>query len=165
MMASVGSCVASINPNLGSGSSLFAELIPFTPLFMSLLFALDETATALEPARSNGCSWMSPARNDSSLWLTNPFRKEENAPGSPAGASVTGIPTEPALGAGGDHRETCKPLATFTPLLTQLEHHPAGDALHTLTLVNPIQNWHKSRCDTFLSRPTCPTTPSSADLA
>jgi hypothetical protein len=145
-------------------SSFFAVPGLFSAFFVSFPFALAETGDAFELVRAAG-SPISPARSDSSRLLTKPSSKEENALGSPAGANPSGIANESALLVVGDDDETRKTAATFTPRLTQLEHHPAFVLLHTLTLFTLMQNWHKSRCDTFLSGRTRPAMNSSVDLA
>jgi hypothetical protein len=159
-----GSPVAGTDTKLGWGSCFFPLLVLFSAFLVSFPFARAETGAAFEPARVTGGSSSSLARNDCSCLLTSPSSKEENAPGSPASAGAA-IAMEPVLFVVGDDDETCKTVATFTPCLTQLEHHLACPVLHTLTLLTSMQNWHKSRCDTFLPRTIRPTASSSADLA
>jgi hypothetical protein len=97
-----------------------------------------------------GSSSINPVRKDGSPLFTSPASKDKN-PESRAGMSEAAAVTPGELK---DDRGTCKTAATFTPWLSQLDHHPVCPTLHTLTLLTPIQNWHKSRCGTFLPRRT-----------
>jgi hypothetical protein len=122
----------------------------------TLGFDFAPTRSVLESANSIGSCWtvaagMNPARNGVSLLLTSPSSKDENAPPCPPGAGPAKNAVELTLDWLGEDGEAGKTVATFTPCLPQLEHHPARTALHTLTRLTLIQNWHNSRCDTFLS--------------
>jgi hypothetical protein len=148
MMA--GSCVACTNPELALGSSFFPVLLLYTPLLVSLPFVLPGTGVAFLLG-TLGSSAINPAGDDGSPLLAKPASKDENAPESRAAMSE-GKPATPCRLE--DDRGTCKTVATFTLWLTQLDRHPVCAALHTLTVLTLTQNWHKSRCGTFLPRRT-----------
>ena len=125
------------NPALVLSSFFLAVLTPASSTFESLPF---DRAEACDPelARSVCACWIRPASRDDSPLVASPSIKVAKVPSG--SVLKEGRAAGPKLEKLEDGGETWMTAATFTLRLTQLDHQPADAALHTLTLLSPVQN-------------------------